>query len=135
MTDDIRIMVQYRLQRAHEAIEEARLLQQSQFYNTVANRLYYACFYAVSALLLLHHLKAATHAGVRNQFAQHFVRTGLATGDMNTLYSELFRFREKSDYEDFFRLTADEANRLLQQTPPFIDAIERLIDAQLSAES
>ena len=38
--------IKYRLQRAHESIEEAKLLAHEGYWNTVANRLYYAVFYA-----------------------------------------------------------------------------------------
>jgi uncharacterized protein len=52
MTPETRILVQYRLDRAREALAEAVLLLDSGHANTGVNRLYYACFYAVSALLL-----------------------------------------------------------------------------------
>lgn len=45
-------VIRYRLERAHEALEEARLLLDAEHANAAANRLYYACFYAVQALLL-----------------------------------------------------------------------------------
>jgi uncharacterized protein len=49
MTPETRILVQYRLDRAREALAEAVLLLDSGHANTGVNRLYYACFYAVSA--------------------------------------------------------------------------------------
>lgn len=47
--DDV---VRYRLQRAREALEDARVLANASRWSACVNRLYYACFYAVSALLL-----------------------------------------------------------------------------------
>jgi uncharacterized protein (UPF0332 family) len=44
-------LIQYRTRRAHEAMEEARLLADTGHWNTCVSRLYYACFYIVSALL------------------------------------------------------------------------------------
>ena len=52
MTEEQQILVNYRLERAHEAVEEARLLFTAEHLHTYVNRLYYACFSAVSALLL-----------------------------------------------------------------------------------
>jgi hypothetical protein len=46
------MLVGYRLQRARETVEEARVLLETDHANACVNRLYYACFYAVSALLL-----------------------------------------------------------------------------------
>ncbi|MDX1940295.1 MAG: HEPN domain-containing protein [Saprospiraceae bacterium] len=47
----------YRLQRAHEALEEANVMVSIQHWNTAANRLYYACFYAASAYLIYNGLE------------------------------------------------------------------------------
>ena len=58
----------YRMERADEAIEEAALMSMSGHYNAAVNRLYYACFYAVQALLLKHQIAATTHAGVKAMF-------------------------------------------------------------------
>ena len=44
-------LVRYRLARAHESLAEARLLLANDHVRTAVNRAYYACFYAVSALL------------------------------------------------------------------------------------
>ena len=52
MKEEARILVMYRLERARESLEEAGILLEREYGNTFVNRLYYACFYAVSALLL-----------------------------------------------------------------------------------
>lgn len=44
--------IKYRLNRAGESLEEAVLLAENNKWNAVINRWYYACFYAVNALLL-----------------------------------------------------------------------------------
>ena len=44
-------LANYRISRAFESIEEADLLAKNEHWNTTANRLYYACFYAASAFL------------------------------------------------------------------------------------
>ncbi len=49
---NIQELINYRLHRAYETLEEARLMQDIGHWNTCANRLYYAAFYAVSALLI-----------------------------------------------------------------------------------
>ncbi|MFA7493446.1 MAG: HEPN domain-containing protein [Proteiniphilum sp.] len=54
-----RLLVDYRLQRAKETLAEADSLIESAFYNAVVNRLYYACYYAVIALLVKHNITAA----------------------------------------------------------------------------
>ena len=66
----------YRLQRAKETIKEVEVHIQNKFWNTAINRLYYACFYAVGALLIRHGVETSSHSGTRLKFGQLFVRTG-----------------------------------------------------------
>ncbi len=63
--ESIEALVKYRLQRARETLPEARTLVESGYYNAAVNRLYYACYYAVIALLAKHQISVQTHAGVK----------------------------------------------------------------------
>lgn len=45
-------LVNYRMQRADESLEEALILCHTGHYNASMNRLYYACYYAIVAALL-----------------------------------------------------------------------------------
>jgi uncharacterized protein (UPF0332 family) len=45
------IIVNYRLQRSKETLLETKKNVEMGFWHTGANRLYYACYYAVTALL------------------------------------------------------------------------------------
>lgn len=44
-------LINYRIERAFNTLKTAKTLANSGDWNAVANRLYYACFYAVLALL------------------------------------------------------------------------------------
>ncbi|MEW6556123.1 MAG: hypothetical protein AB1349_02075 [Elusimicrobiota bacterium] len=44
MTKETKTLVLYRLERAREAIDEARILLEKGHANTFVNRLYYVCF-------------------------------------------------------------------------------------------
>lgn len=66
MTEWSRDLVSYRRARANEAMEDARILAKAGRWNACVNRLYYACFYAVSALLVRHGLSSPKHTGVRS---------------------------------------------------------------------
>lgn len=43
-------IVNYRLERAYETLKEADYNTAGGYYNAAVNRLYYACYYAASAL-------------------------------------------------------------------------------------
>lgn len=86
MMQETKALILYRLERAHEALDEADILLQRGHANTYINRLYYACFYAVSALLLTKDLSSAKHSGVRTFFHQNFVKLGIVTIELGQLY-------------------------------------------------
>lgn len=47
--NSIQALVSYRMQRAKETLQEADILIERNCFNAAVNRLYYACFYAVTA--------------------------------------------------------------------------------------
>jgi uncharacterized protein (UPF0332 family) len=69
-------LVGHRITRAHQTLEDARVLAKAGRWNACVNRLYYACFYAVSALLIMDGLSSSKHAGVRSLFNKQYVKTG-----------------------------------------------------------
>lgn len=50
--DDIKAIVYYRKQKAHQTLQEAEEMIQSAHWNLAIQRLYYAAFYMASALLI-----------------------------------------------------------------------------------
>lgn len=69
-------LVQYRIERAREAFTDAEYLVREERWNAAANRMYYACFYIVSAYLVFRNLNAATHSGLKAAFNLELVKTG-----------------------------------------------------------
>ena len=121
-------IVQYRLRRANEALEDARILARADRWNPCVSRLYYACFYAVSALLLLHDLSSSKHTGVRSLFNQHFVRTDKIAKSLAEVYNDLFIRRQEGDYMDFVRFDAAQVGPWMEGAKQFVKAIAALID-------
>ena len=56
-------LINYRIKRAYQTLEEVNILVENKLWNAAINRLYYACYYAAIALLLSHKVVAQTHAG------------------------------------------------------------------------
>lgn len=65
------------------------------------NRLYYACFYAVSALLLQIGLSSSKRTGVRSLFNRHYVNPQKIPRTIARIYNDLFERRQESDCIDF----------------------------------
>lgn len=120
MTEWSRDIVLYRMTRATETMEDARVLANAGRWNACVNRLYYACFYVVSALLVRHGLSSSKHTGVRSLFNQQYVKTGKIPKDLARIYNDLFERRQEGDYIDF--VTFQES-----QVLPWISKAEQLI--------
>lgn len=120
--------IKYRLMKANETLAEVEIHISNQFWNTAINRMYYAAFYAVNALLVKNKIEVNSHTGVRQKFGQHYVKTGLFSKQLAKHYTDLFEKRHKSDYNDFFDYDEETTKRLLPLTKEFIRNIEQLIE-------
>jgi uncharacterized protein (UPF0332 family) len=120
--------IKYRLQRAKDTISEIETYIENEFWNTAINRMYYACFYAVGALLVKHGIEVSSHSGCRQKFGQFFVLTGKISKEFAKHYTELYEKRQKGDYNDFFDFDKDTVLRLYEPSKSFIDKIEELIN-------
>lgn len=120
-------LISYRLERAKETINAADHLASGCFYNIAVGRLYYACFYAASALMLSSNLSAATHAGVKVMLNLNFIKKGLLEPKYGAIYQSLFEKRQSGDYEDFIYCTEEIYDSLRPQAVDFIDRITKLL--------
>jgi len=121
-------LVNYRLDKAKATLNEIDILIENQLWNTTINRLYYACFFAVSSLLISKGLKAQTHSGVRQLFGLHFIKTGIIHKELGSFYSDIFDKRQISDYEDFVEFDEDDVLVLVITARDFISTIEAILD-------
>lgn len=124
--DSQRALIQYRLDRARETYQEALLMQREKHWNGCANRLYYACFYAVNALLVKTGHASSKHTGVRSLFNQHFVKPGKVSKEHGRLYNQLFEARQEGDYVDFVRYDESTVKPWIPEVQDFIEAIAQL---------
>jgi uncharacterized protein (UPF0332 family) len=107
--------IKYRYHRAEESFEEALILAENKRWNSVINRLYYSCFYAVIALLLKYDIEAQSHDGVRTQFGLHFVKSGKIDKKFGKLFTKLFDYRQKGDYGDLYDYDEEITKPLIKQ--------------------
>jgi uncharacterized protein (UPF0332 family) len=124
MTKDQNDYISYRLQRASDTLNDAKLLADNGRWNSCINRLYYASFYAVSALLYFHSIETKTHKGVRIKFMSDFIKTGLFDKDFGNLFSDLFDWRQEGDYSDFVAFDKDLTIPLINKSEEFLATIK-----------
>jgi len=120
-------LVAYRIQHAKDTFSEIRIISENGFYNTAVNRMYYACYYMVIALLANNNIASQTHAGVKQMLGLHFVTTKKLDPEFARFYSQMFNYRVSGDYDDFIAFNSEMVEELLPQAKLFIDEIKKLI--------
>ena len=102
------------------------------YVETAANRLYYAAYYAVSALLVSYKYEASTHNGVIQMFGLAFIKTKIIERRFGTIFNQLFSLRMTGDYEDRHFLNLEEdVKPLVEPTKELIDITTKLAQQQL----
>lgn len=128
MNEQQKTLIHYRRQKAKETLSEAEIMFANRKFFGCVNRLYYAAFYQVIALLLVKELFSVKHGGVMAMFNGHFVKTGLIETRMGKLYGRLFEFRQKADYGDFVKFDEQDIQQWLNDTREFLTVLDGLID-------
>ena len=113
-------LIKYRMERAWDTFDDAKILAANEKWNATINKLYYSIFYAVSALLLDSNLKPVTHSGSKSNFSEYFIKEGLIPKEFGKLYSQLFAGRQKVDYTDLFDFDR-------QKVEPYFEPVKKLI--------
>jgi uncharacterized protein (UPF0332 family) len=126
--EDRKALIAIRLQRAKETMGEAKGNIQMAYWRIAVNRLYYACYYATTALLIQHNHTAHTHTGVISQFGLHFIAAGIIDKEEGKILKQLFNLRQSGDYDDWFEISEKDVLPLLAPAEAFIATIESLIN-------
>lgn len=120
-------LVEYRITKARETFNEVDLHVENKLWNTAVNRLYYACYYAVIALLVDKDIHTQTHSGVRQMFGLHFVKSGLIDKESGKFYTDIFDLRQTGDYDDYIDFKKEDVLDLIGSANELISKIERLL--------
>ena len=127
LTEQNRIdIVRYRIENANLTLAEVETHKANGYYNTAVNRMYYACYYAASALLIAYGIETKSHDGVRQQLGKQMVLTGKLPAELGKFYSQLFSKRTSADYEDFICQDLETVEELLPTAQLFVKTIEQM---------
>ena len=125
-------VVEYRIERAYTALDQAKKNLEIKCLEVTANRLYYAAYYAASALLIAYGIRTKSHEGNIGQFGQQFVLTGKLPKDLGKLYNQLFQMRLTGDYSDTFGLSEDDVVPKIEPTENFIEQVTAMARQKLA---
>ena len=125
--EERKIIVNLELEKAQKTFQAMELCIREKAFESAANRIYYAAFHAVSALLIHSGYNVKSHRGVMALFGAHFVRTGIFAKADGTLFSDLVIMRDNADYNCFFEATEEKLSPYIEPTRQLIDKIKRYI--------
>ena len=125
--EERKAIVEFRIEKAIRAFNEAKGVIKLGYWETIANRLYYAAYNAVSALLIANGDTAQTHSGVIHLFGLRFIKTGVLSSDMGKLFHSLFTMRQTGDYDDWKVVTEADIMPLVSTVEVFLDTLEGVI--------
>ena len=119
--------INYRLSRAWDTFDDAKILASKGKWNPTINRLYYSAYYAVMALLLKSDLNPTTHNGAKSNFTEQFIKNQIIDKKFGKIYSQLFTWRQKGDYDDLFDLQEAQVMQYFQPVEELITLIGSMI--------
>lgn len=110
------------------ASEENLKLKQ---YRTSLNRSYYAVFHAMRAANTLDGFDSSKHSGVIAYFNKAFLKEGKLDRNLYKIIKDTSYLREKSDYDDFYLASREEAEIQLKNANIFVNAVEQYLETIL----
>ena len=125
--EERKIVVALELEKADKTLKQMEVQVEAQLWEMVANRLYYALFHAVSAMLIYDSHEVGSHRGAVNRFSVYYVKTELFTKEDGRLYSQLQGLREEGDYNCSIDVEQSEVEYYIKPTIELIEKIKQYI--------
>ena len=128
MEGSLKELAKYRMERAKEMLVASEENLNIEQYRTSLNRSYYAIFHAMRAVNILEGYDSSKHSGVIAYFTKTFLKTERLDRGLSKIIKEASYLREKSDYDDFYIASKDEAKKQLENAEIFLQKINGFIE-------
>jgi len=126
MKEEFIDLAKYRLKKARNTLSDGKKYITDATMESTVNRIYYAMFYAVNALLITKGLSSPKHTGVLAFFNKEIINKGLIEKQWGEFYSDMFKRRQKGDYKDFVEFEKQDVEEWLEKSEKFINKIDKL---------
>lgn len=120
-------LVRYWFDKSGAALAAARREHAAGDLALAMNRVYYACFYSVCAVLTAEGLAYAKHSTVRTALHQHLVKTGRLAQPWGAFYNRAFDDRQEADYEAVAEFDDAIVSERIQKAEQFTIEIRKLV--------
>lgn len=126
--DDRRVeLCKYRMEQAKESLKASEIMSDNGMLKDSINRSYYAAFYAIKAVLALDEVDFKRHKDVVAYFNKEYVAKEKFSRELGRMIAKLQQLREKSDYDDFFLASVEQAEQQLLSSKKIIEDVEKFI--------
>ena len=127
-SEKMRSLALSRLQQAEESLDEAQFLfDGGKSLRSVINRVYYAMFYAILALLIFEPFGSSKHTAVLSYFNLHFIKNGRLPKELGRAVNKAFELRQRGDYKEIVTIVPEQAEPLLSRAAEFIRAVRQFL--------
>ena len=132
--DNKKMLAQYRLEQAGESLDEAKFLLSGKKKSprSIINRVYYAMFYAILALLIYEPYSSSKHSGVLGYFNRRFIKAGVFDREMGRWVNKAFELRQRGDHREYFEVTREQAAELMAKAGQFVSNVRSHLDVNSS---
>lgn len=121
-------VIAFWLERSDEAVASAFAEYDAGRYAFAVNRAYYACFYALSAVLLADGRKYVKHSGVRAALHHQLIRSGRLEPSWGRVYDRVFENRHRGDYQELVVFEAAHVRELSGEAAEFVMQMRQLLE-------
>jgi uncharacterized protein (UPF0332 family) len=120
-------VVRYWMGQAREALASAQAELAAGRRHFAVNRVYYACFYSASAVLLRRGRTYVRHSAVRAAVHRELVKTGRLDAAWGRFYDLAFGRRGQADYAELVAFDPTQVAEMVEKAEGFAAQMERLL--------
>ena len=97
------ILMKVNIEKSDDSLKAADILIKENLLFIALNRIYYACFYTVTALAEKNDFKTAKHSTMLGWFNKKFVhQENVFDAELFEVYKKTFDYRTKGDYDTLY---------------------------------
>lgn len=125
--EERRVIVNLEIEKSYRLFDAAGIMIHAEHWESAANRMYYALFHAVTALLIHDGHNVNTHKGSHALFGLHYIKTGKLPQKYSALYQKLEAIRDEGDYNWSYSVEADDIMQKVAPAKEMIDTIAAMV--------
>lgn len=120
-------LIQYWMEKAEESVESANAEYQAGRLSPAIRSTYYACFYALSAVLWKKGKSFKKHTAVRAALHRDLVKTGIIDVSWGQFYNVIFERRHKGDYDPMVKFEREQVEEYISKAESFVKEMEKVL--------